>query len=193
MGSVLDESIRFTQYRFKTGPALPLPMPSLRRTVEFEFSNESGNTAVVRLQEPGSWKQADLERAFARIVGDFAPQADPEKPHVAPAPEEAPEEEPSPWAQLDAARAALHGKQRNSIDQALLAVASINERGPAASYEDITKKAHLSYATVTKLFRDDNPAAGYVGQLFTVTRDGRSFRVDLTKAGRTMASRVRAI
>jgi len=156
--------------------------------VEFEFSNESGNMAVVRLQEPASWSQADLERAFASIVEDFAPQVAARKPHEAPA--EA--KEVSPWAELDAARAALHGKQRNSVDQALVAVASINERGPAATYEDITKKAHLSYATVTKLFRDDNPAAGYVGRLFTVTRDGRNFRVDLTKAGRTMASRVRA-
>lgn len=166
-------------------------MSGLRRTLEFEFTNGSGNTAVIRVQEPGSWTKAQLSAVFEQIANEFG-TATVQAPEPEPAEAETQNEEPSPWAVLDEQRNRMHGKVRHSIDQALLAVAAANERGPAASYEDISRKAHLSYATVTKLFREDHPHREYIGALFRVTKDGRSFKVDLTKAGRTMASRIRA-
>ena len=103
-----------------------------------------------------------------------------------------PPSEPSPWTALDAQRLAMHRKMRRSIDDVLLAVATINERGPAASFDDIARKARVSYATVSKLFRDDHPQREYIQSLFRVGKDARSFKVDVTKTGRAMASRIRA-
>lgn len=166
-------------------------MSSLRRAVEFEFTNETGNTASIRIQEPSSWTKAKLTEVFYQIASDFAAaKVETAAPPQAMTP--SPEPDVSPWAAHDNQRMQMHGKFRRSIDQVLLAVSSINERGPAASYEDICKKAHISYATVTKMFRDDHPHHAYIEALFRISKQGRSFMVDLTQAGRTMASRIRA-
>ncbi len=166
-------------------------MSGLRRALEFEFTNESGNTALLRVQEPSSWSKEQLNEFLGQIANEFTTtkveSAAPSAPITPPKDTEA-----SPWARFDEQREQMHGKVRRSIDQVLLAVAAINERGPAASYEDVSRKAHISYATVTKMFREDHPHHDYIGALFRVTKQGRSFMVDLTQAGRTMASRIRA-
>ena len=163
----------------------------LRHAVEFEFTNENGNTAVIRIQEPSSWTKTQLTEVFDQVASDFTEtKVESAVPSQTPPP--LPEHEVSPWAAHDEQRKQMHGKVRSSIDQVLLAVSGINERGPAASYDDICKKAHISYATVTKMFRADHPQHEYIGALFRVTKQGRSFMVDLTQVGRTMASRIRA-
>jgi hypothetical protein len=79
-----------------------------------------------------------------------------------------------------------------SAHRIILEVAERGVSGRVVLASELVGASGLSAPTIGRLLRDGEPANAYLGQYVMVTPNGRTKALDLTPAGRLLASKIRA-
>jgi hypothetical protein len=157
----------------------PLLMGQLKVAIHFDFATEVPQPAARRMAL--RWLREVAAEAEDEDFLSLNPSADVER-------EATPASQHGTWVQP----AGMDLRVLKSAHRLILEVSKRGESGKAVLASDLGKDSGLSAPTLGRLLREGEPANDYLRQFVAVSPSGRTKGLDLTPAGRLLASRIRA-